>query len=117
MGKESTCNAADAGRLKFHPRAGKIPPEEGMATQSSTLVWTEEPGGPRSTGSQSGGTEVTEHARAGSRKMVLTSLFSGQHWGLRHREQTWGHRAGRGWDKWKEWLGNTHLTLGKTDSQ
>ena len=52
-GKESTCNAVDAGRLKFHPRAGKIPPEEGMATQSSKLVWSEEPGGPRSTESQS----------------------------------------------------------------
>ena len=32
---------------------------------------------------ESGGTEVTEHTRVGSRKMVLTSLFSGQQWGLR----------------------------------
>ena len=52
MGKESTCNAVDAGRLKFHPRVGKIPLEEGVATHSSVLVWTEEPGGPQSTVSQ-----------------------------------------------------------------
>ena len=30
-----------------------------------------------------------------SRKMVLMDLFSGQQWRLRHREQTYGHRAGK----------------------
>ena len=27
--------------------------------------------------------------------MVLMDLFSGQQWRLRHREQTYGHRAGK----------------------
>ena len=103
MGNESTCNAADAGRLKFHPRVGKIPREEGMATYSSFLVWTEEPAGPQSTGlKESDRTEATEHARTESRKMVLMNLFSGQQWRLRHREQACGHGAGRrGWDEWR----------------
>ena len=47
--KESTCNIGDRCRKHwFNPWVEKIPQEEGMATQSSILVWrfpwTEEPG-------------------------------------------------------------------------
>ena len=31
-----------------------------------------------------------------SRKMVLKNLFTGQRWRNSHREQTYGHGAGRG---------------------
>jgi len=31
-----------------------------------------------------------------SRKRVLMDLFSGQQWGNRHREQTYGHGVGGG---------------------
>ena len=46
----------ECGRPGFDPLVGKIPLEEGMATHSSTLawriLWTEEPGGLQSMGSQ-----------------------------------------------------------------
>ena len=52
IGKEFTCNAGDTGSI---PRS-EDPLEEGMATHSSILawriLWTEEPGGLQSMGSQ-----------------------------------------------------------------
>ena len=52
-GKESACNAGDAGSI---PGSGR-PLEEGIATHSSILAWNipwaEEPGGLQSMGSQS----------------------------------------------------------------
>ena len=53
-----------------------------------------------------------------SRKMVLKNLFTGQQWGSRHREQTYGHgeRGGEG-----EMFGKsnmeTYITMCKIDSQ
>ena len=51
--KNSLVKAGDTGSI---PELGRSP-EEGMAIHSSVLVWripwTEEPGGPQSTGSQS----------------------------------------------------------------
>jgi len=55
-----------------------------------------------------------------SGKMVLMNLFAGQQWRHRHREQIYGHggRGGRrGWDKLREWHGNTHTTVWTTDPQ
>jgi len=55
-----------------------------------------------------------------SGKMVLMNLFAGQQWRHRHREQIYGHggRGGRrGWDKLREWHGNTHTTVCTTDTQ
>ena len=52
VGKESTCNAGDAGLIL----GWEDPLEEGMATHSSILAWripwTEEPGRLQSMGSQ-----------------------------------------------------------------
>ena len=52
IGKEFTCNAGDTGSI---PRS-EDPLEKGMATHSSILswriLWTEEPGGLQSMGSQ-----------------------------------------------------------------
>ena len=52
-GKESVCNAGDAGSI---PGSGRSPLEKEVATHSSTLAWripqTEEPAGPQSMGSQ-----------------------------------------------------------------
>ena len=51
-------------KTQVHFLGGEDPQEEGMATVSSILAWripwTEEPGGPQSTGSQSRGHRV-EH--------------------------------------------------------
>ena len=47
-GKESACNAGDAGDTGLIPGLGRYPLEEEMATHSSILAWkipwTEEPG-------------------------------------------------------------------------
>ena len=55
MGKESTCNAGDAGDKSSIPGSGRSL-EEGMATHSSVLAWripwTEVPGGLQSIGSE-----------------------------------------------------------------
>ena len=55
--KESTCQCRRHRRCWFHPWVGKIPLEEGMATQSSILAWRipwrEEPGSLQSIGSPS----------------------------------------------------------------
>ena len=55
MGKESTCNAEDAGRCSLIPELER-PLEEGMATYSSILAWripwAEKPGRLESRGSQ-----------------------------------------------------------------
>ena len=54
----------------------------------------------------------------GSRKLVLKNLFTGQQWGNKHREQTYGHgeRGGEG-----EMFGKsnmeTYITICKIDSQ
>ena len=41
---------------------------------------------------------VLTHTSVESRTMELMSLFAGQQWRLRHREQTYGHGdGGRGW--------------------
>ena len=38
-----------------------------------------------------------------SRKMIVMNLSAGQRWRRRHREQTFGHSAGRrGWDELRE---------------
>ena len=54
-GKESACSAGDSGDMGWIRRPGSSP-GEGMATHSSILAWgipwTEEPGGPKSVGSQ-----------------------------------------------------------------
>ena len=51
-GKESACNAENLGSI---PELGRSP-EKGMSTHSSilslTILWTEEPGGLQSMGSQ-----------------------------------------------------------------
>ena len=51
-GKESACNAGDLGSVL----GWEDPPDKGMATHSSVLawkiLWTEDPGGLQSTGSQ-----------------------------------------------------------------
>ena len=53
-----------------------------------------------------------------SRKMVLMSLFAGQQWRRRHREQTCEHSGGRrGWDALSEEHGYIHMTICKIDSQ
>ena len=53
-GKEPTCQCRRHKRYQFDSWVGKIPPEEGMATQSSILAWriprTQEPGGLQSWG-------------------------------------------------------------------
>ena len=53
-----------------------------------------------------------------SRKMVLKSLFTGQQWRNRHREQTYGHGERGGED---EMYGKsnmeTYITICETDSQ
>ena len=36
---------------------------------------------------------IVTHIYRESRKMVLMNLFAGQQWRIRHREQTYGHRA------------------------
>ena len=64
-GKESACNAGDAGDLGSIPGQDD-PLEEEMATHSSTLAWsipwTEEPGEPQSVGSQRARPDLaTEH--------------------------------------------------------
>ena len=52
------------------------------------------------------------------RKMVPMSLFAGQQWRCRLREQTCGHRGGRrGWDKLKDYHGNIYITICKIDSK
>ena len=54
----------------------------------------------------------------GSRKMSLMNLVSRQQWTCRHRAQTCGHsEVRRGWGKLKEWHGDIHITICKTDSQ
>ena len=54
-GKESACSAGDSGDMGWIRRPGRSP-GEGMATHSNILAWgipwTEEPGGPKSVGSQ-----------------------------------------------------------------
>ena len=56
MGKESTCNAGDAGDAGLIPQLRRSL-EEGMTTHTSILAWripwTEEPGELQSIGSQS----------------------------------------------------------------
>ena len=53
-----------------------------------------------------------------SRKMVLMNLSAGQQGRCRHREQTCGHSVGRrGWDEWREELGNIYTDICKMDSQ
>ena len=38
-----------------------------------------------------------------SRKMIVMNLSAGRRWRRRHREQTFGHSAGRrGWDKLRD---------------
>ena len=64
-GKESACSAGDTGDMGLIPELGR-PLEEEMATHSSTLVWkvlwTEEPDGQQSRGSQRVGHDwVTKH--------------------------------------------------------
>ena len=63
-GKESAYNAENLG---LTPGSGG-PLEKGMATHSSILAWripwTEEPGGPQSTGSQTVGHDWSNLARA-----------------------------------------------------
>ena len=50
--------------------------------------------------------------------MVPMSLFAGQQWRCRLREQTCGHRGGRrGWDKLKDYHGNIYITICKLDSK
>ena len=55
-GKELSSQCRRCKRCRFDPWVGKIPPEEGMATQSSVLAWriprTEEPARLQSMGSQ-----------------------------------------------------------------
>ena len=55
-GKELSSQCRRCKRCGFDPWVGKIPLEEGMATQSSVLAWriprTEEPSGLQSMGSQ-----------------------------------------------------------------
>ena len=53
-----------------------------------------------------------------SRKMVLKNLFTGQQWGNRYREQTYGHgeRGGEGEMYGKSNM-ETYITICKIDSQ
>ena len=75
--KESTCNAEDPGSV---PGSGRSPPEEEMATHSSTFArkipWTEEPGSPW------GRKELdkTECLRVNSSSCVRMSIQSNSHW-------------------------------------
>ena len=53
----------------------------------------------------------------GCRKMALVSLFAGQQWTSRRREQTRGHSAGRrGWDGLSGQHWHIYTTPCKTDS-
>ena len=65
---EPTCQCRRCKRHRFDLLSGEDPLEEGMATHSSILawriLWTEEPGGLQSIGSQRvNTTEATWHAR------------------------------------------------------
>ena len=55
-GKESACHRRRCKRRGFDPWVGKIPWRRAWQTHSRILAWripwTEEPGGPRSTGPQ-----------------------------------------------------------------
>ena len=61
MGQESACSGGGADRHEFDSQIGKIPWQraEGMKTHPSILawriLWTEDPGGLQSTGSQRAG--------------------------------------------------------------
>ena len=70
--KESACSAGDTGLI---PGVGRSSAGEGMATHSSILdwriLWTEEPGGLQSMGSQR--TEAAEHACT---QAINTTLLS-----------------------------------------
>ena len=53
-----------------------------------------------------------------SRKMVLKNLFTGQQWGNRHREKTYGHRErGEEGEMYGKSNMETYITKGKIDSQ
>ena len=64
MGKESACNAGDAGDMGLIPGLGRSP-GEGHATHSSVLAWriprTEAPGGLQFMGSQKSRTRLSTH--------------------------------------------------------
>ena len=69
---------------------------------------------------------VLTHTSVESRTMELMSLFAGQQWRLRHREQTYGHGGGGGaglrggrrwWDQWREQHESRYTTAHKIDSQ
>ena len=47
-------------RCRFDPWVGKIPREKEMATHSSILAWTEEPGGLQSMGVTKSQTQLSE---------------------------------------------------------
>ena len=51
-------------------------------------------------------------------KMVLMSLFAGQHWRRRRRAWTWGPGAGRrDWEKLRGKHGSMYIVTGKVDSK
>ena len=42
----------------------------------------------------------------------MMNLSAGKQWRSRYGEQNCGHSGGsRGWDGWREWPGNMHITL------
>ena len=77
-GKESTCNAADAGGAHIPSPGWEDPLEEGMTTHSSILAWripwTEKPGGLQSIESQTDTTEAIEYTRTRHSKFVQLLL-------------------------------------------
>ena len=54
-----------------------------------------------------------------SRKIVLIKLFAGQQWRHRHKEQTYGHSAGKDGEggMYGESNMKTYITICKIDSQ
>ena len=66
----------------------KDPPEKGMATHSSTLAWripwTEDPGGPQSTGSKRAGHDWATEPSTNSSVLAFSFSWAGQNSGKVH---------------------------------
>ena len=89
MVKNPSANAGDISNEGWIPGLGN-PLEEGIATHSSILawrfLWTEEPGGLSSTGSQRVGHDWSDMACTQWKKVFLgnwcSTVFSRENWGL-----------------------------------
>ena len=96
-GKESTCQCRRCKRHGFDPWVGEIPLEMGMATHSSIFaqktLWTEEPGGLQSMGSQRVGHDLSTRMSVWLKRQERT-LPSSVGWKSEIRVLVWS-AAGR----------------------